>query len=195
MRKEAIGARGLRNLWKNMEKTRNERVPDPINTRIFPAGARKRKIYLSAPYWKNSRQEIAELAQKEDLEEIKALLKKFYQEFLGLVGFYEYRTGEFREVFGDHPGREDYECVCPANVDLILQQHLYGREGKSDHRLWWMFDFPVPVNFIMWRLIHELYTHVSELPRLCHEDEMMAEFDISYTDYEIFMDLDHAFRL
>lgn len=52
----------------------------------------------------------------------------------------------------------------------------------------WMFDFPVPVNFIMWRLIHELYTHVSELSRLCHEDEMMAEFDISYTDYEIFMD-------
>ena len=51
----------------------------------------------------------------------------------------------------------------------------------------WMFDFPVPVNFIMWRLIHELYTHIPELPRLCHEDEMMAEFDISYTDYEIFM--------
>lgn len=51
----------------------------------------------------------------------------------------------------------------------------------------WMFDFPVPVNFIMWRLIHELYTHIPELPQLIHEDDMMAEFEIGYTDYEIFM--------
>lgn len=35
-----------------LEKTGTE-VPDPINTRIFPAG-RKRKDLLSAPYWKNS---------------------------------------------------------------------------------------------------------------------------------------------
>lgn len=100
----------------------------------------------------------------------------------------DYRTGEFREVFGDHPGREDYECVCPANVDLICSNIFMGEKENQIIDYEWMFDFPVPVNFIMWRLIHELYTHVSELPRLCHEDEMMAEFDISYTDYEIFMD-------
>ena len=39
----------------------------------------------------------------------------------------------------------------------------------------------------MWRLIHELYTHISKLPQLIHEDDMMAEFGIGYTDYEIFM--------
>ena len=83
----------------------------------------------------------------------------------------------------------------PGQCGPDLQQHLYGRKENQIIDYEWMFDFPVPVNFIMWRLIHELYTHVSELPRLCHEDEMMAEFDISYTDYEIFIGLDHAFRL
>ena len=73
-------------------------------------------------------------------------------------------------------------------MDLICSNIFMGEKENQIIDYEWMFDFPVPVNFIMWRLIHELYTHVSELPRLCHEDDMMAEFAISYTDYEIFMD-------
>lgn len=154
----------------------------------LPCRAENGKISYPLLTGKTLHQEIAELAQKEDLEEIKALLKKFYQEFFGARQVVDYRTGEFREVFGDHPGREDYECVCPANVDLICSNIFMGEKENQIIDYEWMFDFPVPVNFIMWRLIHELYTHISELPWLCHEDEMMAEFDISYTDYEIFMD-------
>ena len=153
----------------------------------LPCRAENGKISYPLLTGKTLHQEIAELAQKEDLEEIKALLKKFYQEFFGARQVVDYRTGEFREVFGDHPGREDYECVCPANVDLICSNIFMGENGNQIIDYEWMFDFPVPVNFIMWRLIHELYTHISELPQLCHEDEMMAEFEIGYTDYEIFM--------
>ena len=153
----------------------------------LPCRAENGKISYPLLTGKTLHQEIAELAHKEDLEEIKALLKKFYQEFFGARQTVDYRTGEFREVFGDHPGREDYECVCPANVDLICSNIFMGENGNQIIDYEWMFDFPVPVNFIMWRLIHELYTHISELPQLCHEDEMMAEFEIGYTDYEIFM--------
>ena len=67
----------------------------------------------------------------------------------------------------DTPGRNDYECVCPANVDLICSNIFMGEKENQIIDYEWMFDFPVPVNFIMWRLIHELYTHISELPRLC----------------------------
>lgn len=99
----------------------------------------------------------------------------------------DYRTKEFCEVFGKYPGRTDYECVCPANVDLICSNIFMGESQNQIIDYEWMFDFPVPVNFIMWRLIHELYTHIPELPQLIHEDDMMAEFEIGYTDYEIFM--------
>lgn len=153
----------------------------------LPCRAENGKISYPLLTGKTLHQEIAELARKEDIEEIKALLKKFYQEFFGARQAVDYRTGEFCEVFGDHPGRNDYECICPANVDLICSNIFMGEKENQIIDYEWMFDFPVPVNFIMWRLIHELYTHIPELPRLCHEDEMMAEFDISYTDYEIFM--------
>ena len=155
--------------------------------RNLPCKAENGKISYPLLTGKTLHQEIAELAHKGEIEEIKTLLKKFYQEFFGARKVMDYRTGEFREVFGDYPGRSDYECVCPANVDLICSNIFMGENGNQIIDYEWMFDFPVPVNFIMWRLIHELYTHISELPQLCHEDEMMAEFEIGYTDYEIFM--------
>lgn len=155
--------------------------------RNLPCKAENGKIAYPLLTGKTLHQEIAELAHKGAIEEIKTLLKKFYQEFFGARKVMDYRTGEFREVFGDYPGRSDYECVCPANVDLICSNIFMGENGNQIIDYEWMFDFPVPVNFIMWRLIHELYTHISELPQLCHEDEMMAEFEIGYTDYEIFM--------
>ena len=155
--------------------------------RNLPCKAENGKIAYPLLTGKTLHQEIAKLAHKGEIEEIKTLLKKFYQEFFGARKVMDYRTGEFCEVFGDYPGRSDYECVCPANVDLICSNIFMGENGNQIIDYEWMFDFPVPVNFIMWRLIHELYTHISELPQLCHEDEMMAEFEIGYTDYEIFM--------
>ena len=118
----------------------------------LPCRAENGKISYPLLTGKTLHQEIAELAQKEDLEEIKVLLKKFYQEFFGARQVVDYRTGEFREVFGDHPGREDYECVCPANVDLICSNIFMGEKENQIIDYEWMFDFPVPVNFIMWRL-------------------------------------------
>ena len=155
--------------------------------RNLPCKVENGKISYPLLTGKTLHQEIAELAHKGEIEEIKPLLKKFYQEFFGARKVMDYRTEEFCEVFGDYPGRSDYECVCPANVDLICSNIFMGENGNQIIDYEWMFDFPVPVNFIMWRLIHELYTHISELPQLCHEDEMMAEFEIGYTDYEIFM--------
>ena len=155
--------------------------------RNLPCKAESGKISYPLLTGKTLHQEIAELAHKGEIEEIKILLKKFYQEFFGARKVMGYRTEEFCEVFGEYPGRSDYECVCPANVDLICSNIFMGENGNQIIDYEWMFDFPVPVNFIMWRLIHELYTHISELPQLCHEDEMMAEFEIGYTDYEIFM--------
>ena len=51
----------------------------------LPAGQKTERSLIRSLPEKTLHQEIAELAHKEDLKEIKALLKKFYQEFSGLV--------------------------------------------------------------------------------------------------------------
>ena len=65
----------------------------------LPCRAENGKISYPLLTGKTLHQEIAELAQKEDLEEIKALLKKFYQEFFGARQAADYRTGEFRGIW------------------------------------------------------------------------------------------------
>ena len=153
----------------------------------LPCKAEQGKIVYPLLTGKTLHQEIGELADKGKVDEIKELLKGLYQELFAARKVTDYRTEEFRQVFGSYEGRGDYECICPANVDLICSNIFMGEKENQIIDYEWMFSFPVPVNFIMWRLIHELYTHISVLPQLIHEDDMMAEFGIGYTDYEIFM--------
>ena len=153
----------------------------------LPCKAENGKVSYPLLTGKTLHQEIVELAHEGKTGELKGLLKNFHRDFFQSRRIMDYRTKEFCEVFGKYPGRTDYECVCPANVDLICSNIFMGESQNQIIDYEWMFDFPVPVNFIMWRLIHELYTHIPELPQLIHEDDMMAEFEIGYTDYEIFM--------
>ena len=69
-----------------------------------------------------------------------------------------------------------------------LRQYLFREEdGNEIIDYEWVFPFPVPVPFIMWRMIHELYTRIPALHRFCPEEQMMEKFEIHYSDYEIFM--------
>lgn len=73
-----------------------------------------------------------------------------------------------------------------ANVDLICDNIFAEKDGSKIIDYEWVFPFAVPVLFIMWRMIHELYTKIPRLVRLCPEETMMEKFGISYSDYEIF---------
>ena len=171
---------------KTLEKLGTENTGSP-KYRNLPCKAENGKISYPLLTGRTLHQEIADLAEKGSLDEIRAVLGNFFHEFFASRRVMDYQTEEFREVFGDYPGRSDYECVCPANVDLICSNIFMGGDGNQIIDYEWMFSFPVPVNFIMWRLIHELYTQIPALETLMHEDDMMAEFEIGYTDYEIFM--------
>ncbi len=98
-----------------------------------------------------------------------------------------YQNQEFCEIFGFYPGKAHYECISPANIDLICANVFL--EGDKNYIIdyEWVFDFPVPVQFIMWRLLHELYGRIPKLNGLCPEHTMMGLFDIDYSDYEIFI--------
>ena len=65
---------------------------------------------------------------------------------------------EFAQVFGTSQIYPELPCIAPANIDLILD-NIFEKDGK--YRVIdceWIFDFPVPVAFIIWRAINELYS-------------------------------------
>ncbi len=92
----------------------------------------------------------------------------------------------FREVFGSRELVGDVVCVCPANIDLILD-NIFEIDGKYQViDCEWIFDFPVPTQFFLWRTINELYSSQPVLHQLCEKTEFMAEFGIGAEMDEVF---------
>ena len=84
------------------------------------------------------------------------------------------------------------DLVEKEQTDEILRtlKHVYEHVFGDDYEIIdyeWTFDFPVPVAFIMWRMIHELYYRIPKLGALYTQDDMNHEFGIEPSDSEIFM--------
>lgn len=93
---------------------------------------------------------------------------------------------EFQHVFGSGKLMEELECIAPANIDLILD-NIFEKDGKYcviDCE--WVFDFPVPVSFILWRTVNELYSTYPVFEKTCPKAEFLLEYGISGEMSKIF---------
>lgn len=84
----------------------------------------------------------------------------FYREFSRLTDVLKERnkeefriTDEFKEVFGDIKLPKGLRCGKISNIDLIVQNILLTGETLNMIDYEWVFDFPVPLNFIIYRSI------------------------------------------
>lgn len=86
---------------------------------------------------------------------------------------------EFARVFGDANIGEDELCIAPANIDLILD-NIFEKDGRYQViDCEWVFDFPVPVSFLLWRAINELYGVYPTLEQTYPKKEFLEEYKIT----------------
>ncbi len=86
---------------------------------------------------------------------------------------------EFARVFGEGEVMEDALCVAPANIDLILD-NIFETDGSYQViDCEWVFDFPVPATFLIWRAVNELYSVRPWLEKLYPEEDFLGEYDIT----------------
>lgn len=86
---------------------------------------------------------------------------------------------EFTKVFGTAKMPEDLLCIAPANIDLILD-NIFEKDGDYcviDCE--WSFDFPVPVSFILWRCINELYSSYPQLEQEYPVASLLKDYSIT----------------
>ena len=98
----------------------------------------------------------------------------------------EKSSRDFRKVFGDAVLAKTCVCVRPANIDLILDNIFRDGEGLSVIDGEWVFDFPVPAAFIIWRTINEIYTNAPWFEEQLAKSDFLAEYGIDETAAEIF---------
>lgn len=85
----------------------------------------------------------------------------------------------FRKVFGEEPGAGEGSFLCPANIDLIFDNLIL-----SGDTVWiidgeWVFDFPVPAGFILWRAVNELYAGHESLERVLPRQKLLGRYQIT----------------
>lgn len=117
-------------------------------------------------------------------------IRKAYQVFFEQARKSDYLTSDFYCVFGEEKTVSDeireLKTICPANIDMICDNIFL--EGEEYHLIdtEWVFDFDIPILFILWRCIRELYAIHMELKHLISYDEFLRHFDIS-------LEMDHVF--
>ena len=96
----------------------------------------------------------------------------------------DYQTEEFKKIFGNVVTEDNKKVtICPANIDCICDNIICREEGYVMIDGEWIFDLPVPVDFIMWRMVNELYTqHENSLEKLIVRERMYDELSISTGD-------------
>ena len=65
--------------------------------------------------------------------------------------------------------------MCPANIDLILN-NVYLGEKYTIIDPEWIFDFPVPTDFIIWRTLNELQTGNTKLEEIIDSEDLMERY-------------------
>lgn len=97
-----------------------------------------------------------------------------------------YGCEQFISVFGDEGIKKQDLCMKNANIDLICD-NIFVVDGEYKViDCEWVFPFYIPVNFIMWRTINELYNKHHRLADLISLEDMLARFGVSKEDEAIY---------
>lgn len=93
---------------------------------------------------------------------------------------------EFKTCFGTAQWNEPMACIEEANVDLILD-NLFWIDGEYvviDAE--WVFDFWVPVRFILWRMLNEWYAKHGIAAKIFPPGQMYAAYGITPKMEQVF---------
>ena len=127
--------------------------------------------------------EIERLIKSEDVNGIIRLIDEIYNKvFKAESTMGSFKSMEFLKVFGEMPDDEEVLCMKPANVDMIFD-NMFRVDGKiSVIDAEWIMDFNIPMDFIIFRSINELYNNNNKLNSLIPRKEMLLRYHIDSLD-------------
>ena len=133
---------------------------------------------------------IVSSLQNQKSDQIAEAIESVFQTFLTDSRKLDpYQDSRFAQVFGEKPwknGEYRFLCVRDVNLDLILD-NLFYKDGKMvviDYE--WVFPFAIPSEYIMWRMINELYCRHPQLYGLVEKRKLESRYGITETNSPIF---------
>lgn len=101
------------------------------------------------------------------------------------------RTPRFTEIFGEITVPERSYCMPVTNADLIFS-NLISNGGWNMIDYEWTFDFPIPLDFVIYRAVFYL---VQELPEGCFDGvDLFGAAGLTAGECEIYRLMEHSFQ-
>lgn len=103
-------------------------------------------------------------------------------------------TDKYRAIFGDqYP--TGAKCLKKTNIDLIFSNLRRTKEGEVyciDNE--WVFDFPVPFEFALWKALFNLYTkYAVYLRKNISREQFLRQFNIDKERADIYENMNESF--
>lgn len=103
-------------------------------------------------------------------------------------------TDKYRVIFGDqYP--VGAKCLKKTNIDLIFSNLRRTKEGEVyciDNE--WVFDFPVPFEFVLWKALFNLYTkYAVYLRKNISREQFLRQFNIDKEKADIYENMNENF--
>ena len=119
---------------------------------------------------------------RHNINDFVSLIRKYIDLYFEYNKEYEEKfivTDSFKEVFGEIYPQESV-CLKATNIDLLFHNVLLQNERAYLIDYEWVFDFPVPHNYVIWRAITQVWRkYCMYFQRECSVDGFVEKFGIS----------------
>ncbi len=167
----------------------NDMFPEFSNSFLLLIG--KEQICPEIVYTKFSNERDARFALRTDLEELFFYYLKKVQNLHSTDTFI--KTPEFVQVFGDVELTGEYSCAKMSNIDLVPANILILKDRQVVIDYEWTFDFPVPADFILYRMIH-YYLESDGKRRVLKDRDFYGKAGITQEELDVYGEMERNFQ-
>lgn len=127
------------------------------------------------------------------VEEVQKIMQQYLTPHEECMSVF-FMTDSYRTIFGEqYPAGA--KCLKKTNIDLIFSNLRMTKEGKIfciDNE--WVFDFPVPYEFVLWKSLFNLYTkYAVYLRKHISRDQFLCQFNIDKERTNIYENMNENF--
>ena len=110
------------------------------------------------------------------------------------------QTGQFLQVFGEGVPLQELEllegdtALAVSNIDILLENILATKDGDYCLDYEWVFTFPIPEHFVIYRILFYFYEQYGSLMKQVQLDEVMAAFGITPKMVQVYEKMESSFQ-
>ncbi|MGI6010590.1 MAG: SAM-dependent methyltransferase [Ruminococcus sp.] len=101
-------------------------------------------------------------------------------------------TEEFCRVFGSPALPRGLKSLTVTDIDMVLENVLI-RDGWNLIDYEWTFEFPVPISFVLFRIIH-YYAETSDQRKCVKDWNLYEEVGISQEEADLYLQMERHFQ-